>query len=76
MLDESDEQLKQLINVVVNESEIKVIYINSAKSFTMVFSNTKVNPTCNINVHGKDLEHVQPFAYMGSQFTSDARCEK
>ena len=73
---ESEEQLQCLINVVVTKSEEKCLYLNSAKSFTMVFSKTSQIPTCNINVHGKILEQVHSFVYLGSQFTSDARCEK
>ena len=34
----SEEQLLRLINVVVTISEEKGLYLNSAKSFTMVFS--------------------------------------
>ena len=73
---ESEEQMQRLINVVVTKSEEKGLYLNSAKSFAMVFSKTSQIPTCNINVHGKILEQVHLFAYLGSQFTSDARCEK
>ena len=43
---------------------------------TRVCSQSSVNPTCDINVHGKVLEWVQSFVYLGSLFTSDARCEK
>ena len=72
---ESEEQLQRLINVVVTKSEEKGLYLNSAKSFTMVFSKASQIPTCNINVHGKILEQVHSFVYLGSQFISDARCE-
>ena len=73
---ESEEQLQRLIDVVVTKSEEKSLYLNSAKSFAMVFSKASQIPTCNINVHGKILEQVHSFACLGSQFTSDARCEK
>ena len=69
---ESEEQLQLLINVVVTKSEEKGLYLNSAKSFTMVFSKALQIPTCNINVHGKILEQVHSFVYLGSNFTSDA----
>ena len=72
---QSEEQLPRLINVVVTKSEEKGLYLNSAKSFAMVFSKASQIPTCNINVHGKILEQVHSFVYFGSQFTSDARCE-
>ena len=73
---DSEEQLQRLINVVVPKSEKKGLYLNSAKSFTMVFSKTSQIPTCNINVHGKILEQVYSYVYLGSQFISDVRCEK
>ena len=59
------------IDVEVTESERKGLYLNSEKSFTMVF----LNSTCNITIHRKDLEQVQSFVYLESLFTSDARCE-
>ena len=73
---ESEEQLQRLINVVVTKSEEKGLYLNSIKFFTMVFSKASQIPTCNINVHGKILGQVHLVVYLGSQFTSDARCEK
>ena len=73
---ESEERLQRLINVVVTTSEERGLYLNSAKSFAMVFSKASRIPTCKINVHGKILEQVHWFVYLGSQFTSDARCEK
>ena len=76
MIAESEEQLQHLINIVVTKSEEKGLYLNSAKSFAMVFSKASQIPICNINVHGKILEQVHSFVYLGNQFTSDARCEK
>ena len=73
---ESEQQLQQLINTVVTESELKGLYLNSTKSFTMVFSKAKVNPACSVSVHGNVLVQVQSFVYLGSLFTSDARSDK
>ena len=42
----SEEQLQRLINVVVTKAEEKGLYLNSAKSFTMVFSKASQIPTC------------------------------
>ena len=72
---ESEKQLQRLIKVVVAKSEEKGLYLNSAKSFSMVFSKSITTPTCNINVHGNILEQVQSFIYLGSLISSDARCE-
>ena len=58
---ESEEQLQCLINVVVTKSEEKSLYLNSAKSFAIVFSKDSQIPTCNINVQDKILEQVLSF---------------
>ena len=76
ILAESEQQLQQLINTVVTESELKELYLNSTKSFTVVFSKAKVNPACCISVHGNVLGQVQSFVYLRSLSTSDARSDK
>ena len=76
ILAESEQQLQQLINTVVTESELKGLYLNSTKCFTMVFSKAKVNPACSVSVHGNILGHVQSFVYLWSLFTSYARSDK
>ena len=76
MVAESEEQLQRLINVVVAKSEAKGLHLNSAKSFSMMFSKLITTPTFHIDVHGNILEQVQSFIYLGSLIYSDARCEK
>ena len=74
---ESKNQLQQLIaTTVVEESEAKGLFLNSAKSFTMVFSKSEVRHTCKITVQGNTLEQVDRFVYLESLFTSDGRCEQ
>ena len=68
---ESKNQLQQLMDKVVEESEATGLFLNSAKSFAMVFSKSEVRPTCKITVHGNTLEQVNKFVYLGSMFTSD-----
>ena len=72
----SEKQLERLINVVVAKSEEKGLHLNSAKSFSLVFSKSITTLTCHIHVHGNILEQVKSFIYLGSLFSSDARCEK
>ena len=76
IVSESEEQLQHLINVVVAKNEEKGLHLNSAKSFSMVFSKSIATPTCHIDIHGNILEQIQSFIYLGSLFSSDARCEK
>ena len=65
-----------MINVVVAKREEKGLHLNSAKSFSMVFSKSITTSTCHIDAHGNILEQVQSFIYLGSLFSSDAICEK
>ena len=53
---ETEEELKQLIDIVVRESENKGLYLNGSKYFTMVFSKSTVIPTCTITIHSTSLE--------------------
>ena len=64
------------MDTVVEESEANGLFLNSAKSFTMVFSKSEVRHTCNITVHGNILEQVDRFVYLGSLFMSNGRCEQ
>ena len=72
ILAETEEEL--LIDILVRESENKGLYLNGSKTFIMVFSKSKVIPTCNITIYGTSLEQVKSFIYMGTMFTSDGRC--
>ena len=54
----ADEQLQRLINVVVATREEKGLHLNSAMSFSMVFSTSLTTHTCHINVHGNIMEQV------------------
>ena len=72
------ETLQQRMCIVVQESEIKGLFLNwnCAKFFTMVFFKSTIIPACNLTVYGKRLGKVNRFIYLGSLFTSDGRCEK
>ena len=76
ILAETKHELQHLMDIVVQESEQKGLFLNIAKSYTMVFSKSSSIPTCQIKVHGKPLEQVNSFVYLGNVFTSDGICEK
>ena len=42
----------------------------------MLFSMSTLIPAYNITIHGKRLDQVNRFIYLGSLFTSDGRCEQ
>ena len=62
ILSGSEEQLQRLINVVVVKSVANGLHLNSAKSFSMVFSKSITTPTSSTS-----------FIYLVSLFSSDAR---
>ena len=64
------------MDILVQESELKGLFLNIAKSYTMAFSNSSSIPTCQIKVHSKPREQVNSFVYLGNLFTSDGRYEK
>ena len=76
ILAETEHKLQHLMDIMVQESEQKILFLNRDKSYTIVFSTSSSIPTCQIKVCGKLMEQVNSFVYLGSVFTSDGRCEK
>ena len=68
----AETELQQLMDIVVQESELKSLY----SDFTIVFSKSAIIPDCTITVHGKHLNQVNKFIPPGSLFTSDGRCKQ
>ena len=64
------------MGIVVQDSEEKGLFLNRATYYTMVISKSSSIHTCQIKVHGKLLEQMNSFVYLGSVFTSDGGCEK
>ena len=58
---ETEHELQHLMDIVIQESEPKGLFLNIAKSYTMVFSKSSSIPTSQIKVHGKPLEQVNSF---------------
>ena len=76
ILAETKHELQHLMDIVVQESEQKGLFLNKAKSYTMVFRKSSYIPTYKLNVHGKPLEQVNSFAYLESVFTSTWICRR
>ena len=76
ILAETEPELQHPMDIVVQESEQKRLLLNISKAYTMVFNKSSSIPTCHIKVHGKPLEQVNSFVYLGRVITSDGRCEK
>ena len=53
VLAETEHELQHdLMDIVVQESEQKGLFLNIAKSYTMMFSKSSSIPACQIKVHG------------------------
>ena len=76
ILGETEHELHHLIDIVLQDSEQKGLFLHRAKSYTMLFRKSSSIPTSPLKVHGKLLEQVISFVYLGSVFTPDGRCEK
>ena len=76
ILAETEHELQHLMDIVIQESELKGLFLNMDKSYTMVFTKSSSIHTCQIEVHCKPLEQVNSFVFLRSVFTSDVRCEK
>ena len=59
--DDTEHELHHLMDIVVQESELKGLFLNIAKSYTMVFNKSSSIPTCQIKLHGKPMEQVNSF---------------
>ena len=55
-------------------SNLKGLFLNSAKSFTMMFTKSEMRHTCKITVHSNTIEQVDRYVFLGSRFTSDGSC--
>ena len=56
IVSEAEHELLHLMGIVVQESEHRGLFLNIAKSYTMVFNKSSYIPTCQIKVHGKPLK--------------------
>ena len=70
----SEEDLKTLLNIVVEESEKLGLSLNVKKTECMVVSKKKNNPECKLFSKGEQIRQVQKFKYIGYTLTSDGKC--
>ena len=73
LIAESQAQLQELLDRVVNASQEKGLTINCKKTECMVISK-KESPRCDLRIRDAHIKQVQKFNYLGSVVTSDDRC--
>ena len=74
LIAETEEDLQELLDTVVKESEIKGLTLNSKKTEVMVVSRKKDIPKCKVTIDNKVLQQVDKFKYLGTMATSDGKC--
>ncbi|MCH9665805.1 MAG: hypothetical protein K0U41_08180 [Gammaproteobacteria bacterium] len=76
LLAESEEELQDLLDKVVDESKKKGLTINSKKNKTecMVVSKGE-SPRCELKIGDITIQKIKKFNYLGSMITEDGRCD-
>ena len=74
MIAESQAQLQELLDRVVNASQEKGLTINCKKTESMVISK-KESPRCDLSIGDAYIKQMQKFNYLESVITSDGRCK-
>ena len=74
LIADNENELQEMLDTVVRESEKKGLSLNKKKTEVMVISKKNCTPACNIVMNGTVLKQVHKFNYLGSLITSDGRC--
>ena len=74
LIADNENELQEMLDTVVRESEKKGLSVNKKKTEVMVISKKNCTPACNIVMNGTVLKQVHKFNYLGSLITSDGRC--
>ena len=74
LIAETEEDLQELLDTVVKESEMKGLTLNSKKTEVVVVSRKNDIPKCKITISNKVLQQVDKFKYLGTMVTSDGKC--
>ena len=70
-----EEEVKDLVNTISEESGITGLSLNIKKTETMVISKNKDPPTCAIKTGNKLLQQVHTFKYLGTRIRADGKCK-
>ena len=75
LISESQDQLKQLLNKVVEASEAKGLTINCKKIECLVVSKKSIIPKSKLQIGNNIIKQVESFKYLGSIMTADGKCD-
>ena len=75
LIADSEAKLQEILSIVARESEAMGLSINCKKTFSLVISKLSLPPICNLKINGMPIKQVNNFGYLGSDITSDAKCD-
>ena len=75
LISDSRDQLQEILDKVVEESEKRGLSINCKKTECMVVSKKLDVPDCQLTVGEREIKQVEKFSYLGSLITSDGRSD-
>ena len=76
LIAETEEDLQELLDTGIKESEIKGLTLNSKKTEVMVVSRKNDIPKYKITIDNKVLPQVDKFKYLGTMVTSAGKCSQ
>ena len=74
LIAESEKDLQDMLDIVVEESGRKGLALNISKTESMTISKKQHAPPCNLQSDGKQVKQVKKFKYLGYLMTSDGKC--
>ena len=74
MIAESEQNLQDMLDTVVEVSDNKGLALNISKTETMTVSKKTKIPSCTLQSGGQQVKQVDKFKYLGYLLTSDGRC--
>ena len=74
MIAESEQNLQDMLDTVVEVSDNKGLALNISKTESMTVSKKTQNPACTLQSGGQQVKQVDKFKYLGYLLTSDGRC--
>ena len=75
LISDSMQNLQDMLNVVVQQSDMMGLSVNMKKTECMVISKKDSIPTCSITIGHDNIKQVTSFRYLGTLIKSDGKCD-
>ena len=71
----NEKDLQELLNIVVEKSEMRGLSLNIKKTYSMVVTKETAAPRCSLQIRGENITQVEKFNYLGSWITTDGKSD-